>query len=283
MKNLLSLSYLLIPLLFFCCQPDDDDTFDEANRFCRDYPEDPSCPGSICYRVYPASSDFEIIDSVFSFAGDSTFGISVDTSYGSYLYFRVNKVDPRATYAWRVGSDPRVWTEPYVSLNWTGFEGTVDVSLDVTVEGHPCLTEEEMVSTTTTKRVTIVDGFQNYPVVGQFRGTLMKEGQLEIEDLTITLSGRDSPNGNDWFNIYGFPFPAECNLIIEQGVNFNGGYSWIISDTTPGLSEAYCTSRRPLFFGRLTPGDFDEITIDYWLNDDDGRRIQRQFVGRRVE
>lgn len=281
MKNVFYFISLLSIFLLFSCESDNVDTL---TPFCQDNPGSRGCPGfEPCSLVLPADSDFLIVDSTMTFAADTFMSVEVDSSFGVYLYFRPRVVNRNASYAWRIGQDPRVWTEPAVTLNFTGFEGTIDVSLDVTVPEDDCLTEDQLVSVTTTKTVTIVDNCCYYPTTGVFNGTLTRDGVVEDDDISITITDNSLINTNTWWRLYGLPIPEHCNSLIQQGFRLRAGYHWLVSNTTLSLSESYCTSRRPLVLGRLTPGDSNEMNIDYWIDDDNGQRIHRQFVGRRVQ
>ncbi|MEO0789187.1 MAG: hypothetical protein AAFY36_11010 [Bacteroidota bacterium] len=280
MKTILQFLWLGCLLLSFSCQPDDDMGISD---YCLENAGDPNCPNyDPCFEIFPATSNFDIIDSGF-IAVDSVVGIPVDTSFASFLYFRVNRVNPLATYEWQVGQDPRVFTGSEINLNFNGFEGTVNVRLTETVPSNNCLAENDLISTST-KSITIVDSFDGIPTTGIFNGELRQGNNTIDDDLTITITGDVPSDLNEWWKILGLAFPEDCINLNRYGVPYTGGYSWLVSQYQSDFSGVgFCSPRNPVFIGRLTPGDQNEITIDYWLNNDNGKRIKRTFVGRRIQ
>ncbi|MEO0628674.1 MAG: hypothetical protein AAFY91_16885, partial [Bacteroidota bacterium] len=113
----------------------------------------------------------------------------------------------------------------------------------------------------------------------------LREGLNTVDtDQTITITDDSSSDSDDWWKILGMTFPEDCRTMNRFGVPYTGGYAWFVSKyQSENLGIGFCSPRNPVFIGRLTPGDQNEITIDYWLDDDEGRRIKRTFVGRRVE
>lgn len=279
---------LVTPVLLFVGCGDDDDGI---SYYCRNNPGDPSCPNyDPCFGIFAADSDFEIIDTLRY--TDTLAGIPVTiTKGGSGTFFRPNRIDPNATYAWRVGSDPRVFTDPYVNLNFGGFSGTVNVQLEVTVPANDsCLFENELVSRSN-KNITFVNVLRNdYLIVGTFKGSLTEDGLPFQDDLSVTMTGWDMINTGNSFRVVNLPLPLDCrfnNDNTSQGFPTGGNYMYavsIIQYSYPQGSDDYppsCRARRPILLAKINPEDHDEMIIDYWFNDDNGKRLHRQFIGQR--
>ncbi|MEL7376720.1 MAG: hypothetical protein AAFN65_07170 [Bacteroidota bacterium] len=267
------------------CQSDDDMGISD---YCLENAGDPNCPNyDPCFEVFPADSEFEAIDSFF-IGSDTSVGVVLGDTIANgsgFIFFRTARNNPRTTYSWQVGQDPREFTDPKLNLLFDEFEGTIDVNLEVSVPNtNGCLVGSELTSSSS-KTYTFVELglFDEWLVSGQYRGTLKEGGNTIDGDLLLTMTGRDQDDPLNGFRLFGMPIPTNCNNLENDGIPFFIGYSHMVSRISYEYRDGECPSRRLALIGRLTPGDQNEITIDYWLNNDNGKRIKRTFVGRRIQ
>lgn len=261
MKNLSFLSLVLLILLFLAgCKPDKEFCDDPTNSRCPNF--DP------CTLAVAANSDFKIVN-LGSTAHDTIIDTEVDTAYGNTAYQA--EIKEGLAYAWKVGADPRTFSGPELSLNFTGFTGNVSVTLETTsLDTLGCLAESQT-RDVQTKTIYYTDLSIPSPIHGIFKGRVLgeadgREYEIEVEK-TFSYS-----------RLRGLPLPEDCTF-DGRGIPLDPGFQRFISMFSQDRRTPRC--RNLIVIGRINLEDRDELRIDYVYDDDAGKRKTVVFVGRR--
>ncbi|WP_020538453.1 hypothetical protein [Lewinella cohaerens] len=257
---------LLLPTLFFAACKEDDDCTEYVYPWCPNY--DP------CASVYPADAEIVMIDS--TTWTDSLFSIEVDTTLTySHFYFRPKNVADYAAYSWKIGSDPRTFEGAIQDIGFLGFEGEIEATLTTQInDQNSCLTTDEEYAISS-KSIYFKDlTFTNGPIWGSYTGA---NDDSQNNTYTVNFQGwvTDLFDSNRLFQL---KLPEDCDL-EEVGIPLGGGYSWAVSDFVNRSSSRRC--RNLTVVCKLEHGNYNRIRIDYWYNDDDGKRVRRTFRGER--
>lgn len=259
--------FILLPSLFFAACQEDDDCTEYVYPWCPNY--DP------CAGVSPADAEILLIDS--TTWTDSLFSIEVDTTLTySQFYFRPKNIQEYATYSWRVGSDPRTFEGAIQDISFLGFEGEIEIQLTVNIDDpNNCLSVNERTASSS-KSIYMKDMSGVYSqVYGNYEGYLEESPD---DTVAIELYGWDA----DFFKsrrLFNLPLPEDCNPIQEVGIPIAGGHAWFLSEFVNRHTSRRC--RNLTVIGMLDEDNRNRIRIDYWYNDNDGKRIQRTFRGER--
>lgn len=260
---------LILLLTFTCCnscgEDDEQPCVDAFNPDCPNY--DP------CLSVLPAQPDnIAVIDSVSTTFGDLAMGVLVDTlGRGTTLYFRPEVIREDATYQWQIGSDPRIFNDSVLDVNFTGFTGDVEVRLVTLIDDtFGCLSNAETIDTSYYNFYVDDLAIAEYPVHGIFSGTLESnpEEEISIEVYRYETSSSSSTR------IRGFPL--DC---YEDGPNTRlaGGLDWFV--TSHHVFDFRC--RELTAVGRLRENDHRVLEVNYTYVDDDGKTVEERFIGYR--
>lgn len=252
MKPRHTLAFLFFHLLFFSCKDDDN----MSNP----------CEGEV-----ETTAEFEFVDKRMS--GQDVYWLPIlDTVYnlssggGNKVHFRA-KSDKMDSYKWRVGSDPRTFTDSVFFLNFEDVEGILDVELSVTndvLEG--CFDGDSgMASLVKSVYLKNIASWEDFPMKGKFRGSNVSE-----PDHVFTIEFHEYLP--DLFN-----FPDGCNEF--QGLPL------VMSDRSFAFNTTYSNNcGSPSGIGYLKNGN-DTLVIDYEIESEADPNVleTKQFVGVRVE
>lgn len=258
---------LLLISSFSSCNPDDDQPCnDPTNVYCPNY--DP------CLVFGPADASFKILDSIPSFAADTSFTLEIwDTTLtGNSVYFKANQIRDDATYTWKVGLDPRTFNESLFSLLFQGFEGTIEVSLIVEIEDElGCLSEAEKIDSSTQTLHFVDLPAEEWPIMGTFKGAL-ESAPDESLNLTTYIFSTTSGIYQSELGGYDLDCPED-----DDGFRVLGRYDYLVTPLLLNGLNFRC--RNLTAIGRLHREDYDKITINFWYDADDGERVHDSFTG----
>ena len=243
---------LFVTVLFYSCKCDD--------------PTDILCPNyDPCLSIAKADASFVVLDSITPTWADTSISfISKTFNTGATVYFRaLNK--NMASYEWKVGTDDRVWTDSEFHLGFDGYEGSVTIRLVTTVtDNNSCLNEVEMRDTSyQTFNVIQLEPYTS-PIFGEYQG-INTTSPNDIYSLVVLGEG-----ANLWHSsrLFGLTIPCEYPI----GLRFFAGYDWFVSVH----DDIHC--RNTIVIGRLQE-DNNTLIMDYWYDDDAGKRQHYVFEG----
>ncbi|HMQ48926.1 MAG TPA: hypothetical protein PKA00_15755 [Saprospiraceae bacterium] len=259
--------FILLCITAFCmggCRKDDDEG-------CTN-PQNPICPNyDPCYGLIPAFSDFVILDSVLSYGNaDTSLSFIADTLMEGYrAYFAAKNRENIERYEWKIGSDPRTFEGPHLELDFYDFEGNVTVRLVTHAKNkNDCLNASELTDTAY-QDFTVVDlGYYGSPIFGEYLGA---NEDNPAETYTVTLIG-EGPDLWQSSRLIGLPIDCE----YPYGILFRIGYNFFVSSHLPNFDRC----RNIVVVGVLQP-DGKTMKISYTYDDDDGKRVNKRFVGLR--
>lgn len=260
--------YLLLGALSSCNPDEDQPCNDPTNVYCPNY--DP------CLVFGPADASFIMYDTISLNFADTAFAMEIWDSTGAgnaRVYFRANDIRAGATYTWKVGLDQRTFEGPEFHLGFTGFAGTIDISLMVTIEDEfACWSEAEKVDTFTRTLHFVDKQAEDWPIMGTFRGAL-ESTPNESLDLTMYIFELPS-NGIYRPELIGYDMDCPYD---DDGIFVPAGYDYFV---TPSFSNGlHFRCRNLTAIGRLHREDYDKITINFWYDGDDGERVHDSFTG----
>jgi len=237
-------------------------------------PTNRSCPNfDPCLVTPAANSSFVVIDTVYgNQAADTTLSFVVDTvKTGENLTFRAN-TKRMASYEWKIGSDPQVFTEPVFELYFFDFIGPVSIRLVTTAQDeYACLRPDELTDTSY-YQVEIIDlGPYESPVFGKFRGT-STANPTESYEVEVLGEGEDL-----WHSFRLFNLQTPCLDEYPIGIRLGFGYDWFVSSH----SSSFDRCRNIVVVGQLSE-DKRTLTIAYTYDADDGKRVHEVFTGQRI-
>jgi hypothetical protein len=168
-----------------------------------------------CAALKPVSADFRFQQSFYGI--DSLF--NVDTilmipDRNLYVNEKVsfNANEEHATYLWKVGNDPDVFTKKSFILNFDKPAGKVDVKLIVTKKPNStCFPKDDGIDTVTRSLYILDASTVKHAFEGTFTGHLTKNVN-DIFDITIVDLGQ-TPRPNDPPQYYGlkvYNLPKGC-------------------------------------------------------------------------
>jgi hypothetical protein len=263
MKNTFLLPFAVILVLLTSACREDVFCDDPANFTCPNF--DP------CTRSPPANSDFKIVAPV-EFVADTTIEIEIDTSVsGGTTYYKANVTRGLKSYAWKVGTDPQIFTGPELTLDFTGFVGAVSVTLETTADSTSTCLDESQFRDVKTKQIYYTDHRSSAPVFGTFKGTLQGTPDEEYE---VRVDNSHPP----FSRLHGLPVPPNCDF-NERGIPLYRGYQFFVSTFLRESSTSRC--RNLIVVGRINLEDSNELRIEYVYDDDEGKRKEVTFVGQR--
>lgn len=274
MRNIYShfTAFLLIVVLTLvgCEREEYPPCSDETNPLCPNY--DP------CLRYGEARSEFVIWSSPTTTA-DSAISMPLDTTRGGSLIFKGVYPTYKATYEWSVGEDPRSFNQPVLTLNFTGFNGTIQTRLVTTVEDEfGCLDAAER-QDTAFRTLTVINSTQaNIPLLGTFVGRV---DQVPNRELILQIKRDTSINGFITTRMTGLNLdcpPIESSVGRNNGIQILADYSWFVTNHNPNGPRC----RRLTAIGQLLPENRDILQVHYFYDDDSGKRRQEVFTGQRL-
>lgn len=232
---------------------------DPANWECPNY--DP------CLSVQQPSAAFVMLDSVFS--ADTATSVPIDTSFAGIVYFRPISIEPNTTYEWKVGSDPRLFNDPILEMNFSWFEGTIPIRL-IAKRNDPlnCLPLPNRSDTTYQQMELRYIAAGQAPVFGLYKGSSTEN---PTEEFMLELKYYININNTPVTRLTGLTLDCEP---FEPGIDIGAGYDWFI---TAHGNRPRC--RRLTAIGRLQENDHRILKVDYWYNDDSGARKHAVFTG----
>lgn len=240
-----------------------------------DDPSDFMCPNyDRCIGKVAANSDFVVVSS-FSFGADTIVELEADTLYGGpNSYYKALVTEGLASYEWQIGSDARRFRDSTVSLDFTGYEGPVRITLTThAIEDRiQCLEESELMDVKT-KEVYYVSVNRVGSNVGTFVGAVSDSD----EEVTISIIGWTGSLETS-FLLSGLTIPGNCGGLVG-GVPLISAYQNFVSGYRN--SSRYNRCRNLTVIGQIDKANRDKIQIDYWYDADDGSRKHEVFVGYR--
>jgi hypothetical protein len=266
MKNLSFFPLLLLAfLLFDGCKKDEE--------FCDD-PTDQRCPNyDPCTLAVAANSDFKIVVPIRHVA-DTIIDIEVDTSRGGGgVYFKAVVTTGLESYAWKVGADPRTFTESEINLDFTAYVGDVSITLETTAASNMMCLEEAQLKDVRTKRIYYAARGATGSIDGVFKGRVI--GDAEGQEYEVQIGDSPPP----FRRLRGLPLPADCDF-NGRGIPLFSGYQYFVSTFRQEVARPRC--RNLIVVGRINLEDSNELRIEYVYDGDDGKRKEVVFVGRRV-
>jgi len=247
-----------------CCK--DEPCDDPTDRLCPNF--DP------CLVTPSANSNFFILDSFYQGGNqlDTFISFNVDTTWsGSSLFFRAADTEHIASYQWQVGSHSSVIEDPIFELDFTGFTGNVPVRLITTAKDeHQCLKEEDQVDTTYKNLVILPFDRDNIPILSTYKGSII--GKPETELLLTTYD----TTINFVYNMYLQGLSLDCEP-LDLGIPILVGYDYFIT----AHSHITPRCRNLTAIGQLQKDNRDILQVDYFYDDDAGKRRHEVFVGHR--
>jgi len=253
-------------MLAIGCKKDQQACNDPYNIACPNY--DP------CLNVNPAYSDIAIVDS--SRWTDTLMSFEVDTvTSTSKFFFRPKEIRSNTSYAWRIGQDNRIFETPVVDLLFTGFQGQIDATLTATVQDQDrCLPEVERSSTSTKSIYVLNIPVGEYPLWGVYNG----KTDNEEDEYEVSVVGLLPNSVNNSYRLLGLQVP-NCDMLNDIGVPIGGSYSWFISEFVNRSASRRCHNL--LVVGQLSKENRNELTLHYWYDAPDGKRVHKIFTGYR--
>lgn len=251
----------LIALSLFypsCTKP----CFDPQNPDCEDY--DP------CFGLSGTSADFDMISCINCNYSDSLMR-KADTIMGGLVYFEAQ--ESLDTYTWKVGSDPRIFTEKRFRLRFSDFKGPINIQLVGTKRINPnCFPDDDGIDTVN-KILYVTGGLPDslIPITGVFEGYDESEPdsiyQIEHRISDITWS-------------YGLDhFPKKCDRPENWLIGTVLGYtSFKISNRN---GEYFPECGHPIGYGDLQ-ADRKTLIIHYQVTENN-RRIDKKFIGTKIK
>jgi|GEM_PF-1353984 hypothetical protein len=234
---------------------------DPANWECPNY--DPRL------SVQQPSAAFVMLDSTFN--ADSTISMPFDTANSEVAikYFRPVEIKDKTTYEWKIGTDPRVFTDPILRMDFTSFEGIIPIRL-IAKRTDPlnCLEPGQRSDTSYQQMVLKYIPPGGSPIYGAYSG-FSSDDPTRI--FTVELSYYINSNNTPVTRLTGLTL--DCDP-FEPGIDVGGGYDWFITDHG---NRPRC--RRLTAIGRLQENDHRILKVDYWYNDDSGARKHAVFTG----
>jgi len=250
-----ALLFFSVILIFNCCKKD-----------CLD-PENPECGNyDPCLKTFPTNAAFGFWNK--NIGGDVYLPYR-DTIPGGNIRVYFRATDPRmSAYEWRVGADPRVFTDSVFSLVFTNIFGWVNVSLTAYHEQA-----DQVCFPGDTGKITTERAFYLNPDVAE-----TQEEYLEQYPIFGAYLGHDEGSPQDTFRMtIAWPhdlgptiynFPEGCSK-ITNGVFYNTHYLYL----TANRSDC----KNPTVYAVLQE-DNRSILIDYSI-EENGQRIQKKWIG----
>ncbi len=235
-----------------------------------DNPANPHCPNyDPCFGKSETNAEFVILDSIvcgldFKYLWQS---FQIDTSYPKDIWFRaLHKND---TYEWKIGSDPRTFTEKEFAL-YIDVPGNIQVRLITTkkIINQNCFPNDDGRDTFYTN-LYIAPFTQIAPIYGRFLGHDQHNPSLEY------IVEIKSPQTAGVYNgVYGLP--EGCLKLSNPSLPSIMYGSWrngVIAD-----GEINCFEPQGV---ATIAGDNKTLTIDYTIRTDfsSNNRIKRRFIG----
>lgn len=244
------------------CQPDDPICDNPLNSRCPNF--DP------CVEYPAASSDFEFLVRLTNpLAVDTLFEVAVDTSYwaeNAEFVAQTNDLE----YFWQVGTDPTVHSGKELQINFTGYEGDVEVTLTTFADSVSSCLEDHERRDEKSKTIHFVSGSRFSPILGTFVGKLI--GQTDDREYTVEISEENPPVPR----LKGLPLPNDCDF-HDRGIPVDNGYQFLVSMFVQVDRSRRC--RNLSVSGRLDLENTDMLLIEYQFDDDSGKRVSRIFEG----
>lgn len=241
-----------------------------------DDPANPECPNyDKCLTVVETNADFEFVADV----GDGFYlpfrdSIPVTLNGQTRIYFRAS--DNRMSgYEWKVGLDPRVFTDSLFSLMFPGTAGWINVDLTVSNNkaNSTCFPGD-------TGRTTFQKAFYLKTYTASTR-----EEELAQCPIFGTYLGYPEGNPQDTSQItISYPHlfaPAIYNLLTGCPVIANSTYyntHYFMVNGTVGPNAQTC--HKPYVFAELAP-DNRTLTVDYAVTQY-AKRVKGRWIGQKV-
>lgn len=273
---------LLLPLLAAallllangCREKKEADCFDHFNPACADY--DP------CLQKFRTEAEFGL------------FNRSVRNGVSIYLPFRdtipisagggerrifFRAADTRMdAYEWRIGQDPRVFTDSLFSLLFSNVSGWINFSLTTYNDQHdPSCFPSDSGKATVQKAYYFkpYSDFSDEGLIAQFpifgsylgheEGSPQDTFRIRIEWIDLSLPSI-------------FNLPRGCDLASTAYTSTFNTHYFLVDGTRPGLISEFCHD--PKVYAVLQP-DNQTLHIDYEVTRL-GKRIKRKWVGVKI-
>lgn len=264
MKNIFALLLPLFLLYAGCKKPECQDI---ENPACENY--DP------CYSAFETNAEFIVSD--WTRPGDIPlpFRDTIPLVTSIRVDFRVADRN-MSRYEWKIGDDPRVFTDTMFFLIFENVSGWVNFSLTTYNDkaDSTCFTGDIGKKTLNKayyfKRYTAStdeEYIAPYPIFGTYLGA--NEGSPQ-DTFRVTIH---------WINIGGGlcirNLPNGCNGICENSI-FNTHYFAAYEPLPPHQDDLLCASPNKIFAELLS--DNKTLLIDYEITQN-GERIKRKWVG----
>lgn len=266
MKNLFTLLFTFVVItLIASCRPEEEFCDDPTNRRCPNF--------DICTEVVAANSDFIFVAPI-QIVGqaDTLIDLELNKAYGgAQVKFRAIN-DDLASYSWKVGDDPREFSDHEIFLSFNNFSGTIPVTLTTTANNSEMCLENYQLRDEVTKEMTYISRDESPAIDGVFKGTLLQE--IDEQEYEVQVINSLPP----YRRLHGLPLPNDCDF-NGRGIPLFYGYQVFLSTFTREGPTPRC--RNLTVVGRIDMEDNDLLRIEYVYDDDDGSRKTVVFEGRR--
>jgi hypothetical protein len=168
------------------------------------------------------------------------------------------------SYKWKVGADPRTFTDSVFFLSFKDNNGPLSAQLNVTNDANTDCFPDDMGIDEQSKSIFLkrIESYEEFPIYGLFEG-YDEETPNERYTIEITFTGL----------IY--DFPKDCNWI--QGMPLVISHRSFVFDQKSGYGCSH-----PIGTGQLQPDN--SLVIDYWVEDENNPDvlIEKRFIGTRI-
>lgn len=263
----LTLLYLLTLVLIIPFSSCDEDCNDTTNPFCENY--DPcTVTNNVALNNFRTSANFKLYECIHCNWEDSMMR-ETDTIYGGFVIFEAQQFHYSSTYEWKIGTDPTIFREKSFQLDFSDFQGKVEIQLIVRKEPSLCFSDDDGVDTLV-KLLTVL-------------------GSIPDSLVTITgvFEGYDEDNPNQIYRIEHRPEP------FYKLKNFPNGCSLQPNEeqmgTAPGFSALRILSDDISFHQCGHPTGYGELLEDrktliiYYDVTEDNQRKKKKFIGKKIE
>lgn len=229
-----------------------------------------------CDGEEPINADFRTLQ-VYPINGDVPKVFESDTFvYGSTITFSANQSLNK--YKWHVGTDPTIFTADSFALDFNVI-GDIDVTLIVDSSPNLDCYPNDDGRDTVTKTITLIPT-ESAAIFGKYEGYRTSRPN----DIFVTEIKRVWNEEESWFVNFLLNFPDGChlnqNLPLDEGITIRVSHDYC--QLSPFVLNVI-TCPEPYGWGVLNE-DHTELTLDYSIYDhDQGKRIEEQFIGTRID
>ena len=229
----------------------------------------------VCENATPFTADFQILENV----GDSL--IETDKVL---MFNRVQFSSKKRyrTYQWQIGTDPRSFNDPEVSLVFhEDAIGLIPITLiATTAENNPCFPDEPKIDTLT-KFFQVIE-WKDAPIIGKYEGTFSSNSN-DIQIVEVRYISKEE-------NVRYEPYGGFQLINVNKGCNLEANPTvWSSSDrgSSAMYFDAYGTYHDgclgPLAWLRLVGNDTLQVEFSTGTLSSSSQRNYDTFTGIRLK